>query len=310
MADQATSEQPTTTPSPMTWVDFLQAQPPGSVVPVTGSVTRNQYGTLYAAAPELQMFCPEDTCNAYMFFANDDSFGNVTQGEWKFGYMRYVCRNCRKYSKTFALAFKMVSVGAAEAYKFGELPHFGPPVPPRMLRLIQPDRELFLSGRRCENQGLGIGAFTYYRRVVENQWQRLIGEILKVASSINAPEATTAALRAAMAEKQFSKTVRDIRDAIPPVLLINGHNPLALLHNALSQGVHNLPDEDCLVLATSIRVVLAELAEKLGQALKDEKELSDALKRLLQATGNKNANKASEATSEPAPGAASSTLQG
>ena len=286
------------TPSPITWVEFLQAQPPGSVVPVAGGTTRNQYGNYYATAPELQMFCPEDTCNAYMFFANDDSFGSVTEGEWKFGYMRYVCRNCRKYSKTFALAFKMVSPSLAEVYKFGELPHFGPPVPPRMLRLIQPDRELFLSGRRCENQGLGIGAFTYYRRVVENQWQRLIGEIHKVAESINAPEATTAALRAAMSEKQFSKAVKDLRDAIPPILLINGHNPLVLLHSALSQGVHNLPDEECLVLATSIRVVLAELAEKLGQALKDEKELSDAVKRLLevQASESKNANKSVDGT--------------
>jgi len=33
-------------------------------------------------------------------------------------------------------------------------------------------------------------------------------------------------------------------------------------------------DEECLEIATSIRVVMAELAERMGQALKDEAELS------------------------------------
>ena len=51
-------------------------------------------------------------------------------------------------------------------YKFGEDPPYGQPVSPKLLRLIQPDSDMFLQGRRSENQGLGIGAFTYYRRVV------------------------------------------------------------------------------------------------------------------------------------------------
>jgi hypothetical protein len=272
----------------MAWVDFLQGHPPGSVALVTGACRPpNEYRNVYATTPELQLFCPNDTCNAYMFFTTVSSMGKLSEDTWQFGYLTYTCRNCKKYEKTFALAIKKGKGADAEAYKFGELPHFGPPVPPRVLRLIQPDRELFLSGRRCENQGLGIGAFTYYRRVVENQWNRLVGEIIKVGKAINTSEAHITALEAARAEHQFNKAVTGLRDAIPPALLINGHNPLILLHAALSQGVHNLPDEECLELATSIRVVLIELAEKLGQALKDEKELSDAVAKLLQVQSSK-----------------------
>jgi len=272
-------EQP---PEPMTWVDFLQGHPPGSIVAVNDACQPDQYKNIYASTPELQLFCPNDTCNAYMFFTTKDSMSRLSEGTWIFGYLTYYCRNCRNYSKTFSLAIRKGKALDAQTFKFGELPYFGPPVPPRVLRLIQPDRELFLSGRRCENQGLGIGAFTYYRRVVENQWGRLVGEIIKVAKAINAPQATISALEAAIAEQQFSKAVKGLKDAVPPALLINGHNPLILLHTALSQGVHNLPDGECLELATSIRVVLVELAEKLGQALKDEKELSDAVTKLLQ----------------------------
>jgi hypothetical protein len=74
-----------------------------------------------------------------------------------------------------------------------------------------------------------------------------------------------------------------VKGAIPQTLLINGHNPLTLLHTALSSGLHEQSDERCLELAHDIRVVLAELSERLSQALKDEAELNAAVTRLLQA---------------------------
>jgi hypothetical protein len=140
---------------------------------------------------------------------------------------------------------------------------------------------MFLRGRRCENQGLGVGAFVYYRRVVENQKSRIISEILKVAERIGAPEEKLQLLRASITEVQFSTAMSSIRDAVPESLLINGYNPMTLLYSALSEGVHNLTDEECLDIASSIRVVLTELSERLSQALKDEAELKNALSKLM-----------------------------
>ena len=316
MSREDTPQQPEETPEPMPWVDFLQAHPPGSTIPVTEASTWSTNLNSYELnTPELQLFCPQDTCNAYMFFTTSPSSHRLYENQRTLLYLTYVCRNCRKYWKTFSLAVQIFSHTLAEGYKFGEFPHFGPPVPPRVLRLIQPDRELFLSGRRCENQGLGIGAFTYYRRVVENQWSRLVGEIIKVAKAIKASETHLAALEDAKNEQQFTKSVKNLKDAIPPALLINGHNPLVLLHGSLSQGVHNLPDEECLSLATSIRVVLVELAEKLGQALKDEQELTNAVSKLLQTQTTKQlevkeSNNALEEASDSARKAPSEAPQG
>lgn len=274
----------------ISWIDFLQEIPPGSFVKVLGAAKQsaNPYRKdMVIGAPEIQLHCPEQTCNAHMFFSCNDDANGVVNSKWTKFFLTYSCRNCNKYSKIFSLAARLTGANICEVYKFGELPHFGPPVPARVLRLIQPDRELFLSGRRCENQGLGIGAFTYYRRVVENQWTRFVDEIIRVGKAIGAPELSIKALEASRDEQQFSKAVKGLKDAIPAALLINGNNPLVLLHGALSQGVHNLSDEECLVLATSIRVVLVEFAEKLGQALKDEKELSDSITRLLQVQAGK-----------------------
>jgi hypothetical protein len=43
---------------------------------------------------------------------------------------------------------------------------------------------------------------------------------------------------------------------------------------------HDKTDEECLELAHAARVVLAELADRLGQVLKDEAELKAAVARL------------------------------
>jgi hypothetical protein len=140
---------------------------------------------------------------------------------------------------------------------------------------------LFLQGRRAELRGLGIGAFAYYRRVVENQKGRLISEIGKVAAKLSPNAQLGNRFDKAAKETQFSAAIDAVRGAIPSVLLIDGHNPLTLLYTALSEGIHENSDERCLELANSIRVVLTELADRISQALKDEAELQKAVSTLL-----------------------------
>lgn len=150
------------------------------------------------------------------------------------------------------------------------------------LSLIGPDRELFLKGWRAENHGLGIGAFGYYRRVVENQKGRLIEEIAKVAQLMGADTDTLTRFEKAKNETRFTSSVDDIKEVMPQSLLVQGQNPLSLLHNALSKGLHARTDHECLELATSIRVVLTDLAERLSQALKDDAQLKQAVSKLLE----------------------------
>ena len=168
-----------------------------------------------------------------------------------------------------------------ECYKFGELPPYGPHVPSKLIELIGPDRDLFLQGRRCESQGLGIGAFTYYRRVVENQKNRILKKIIKVSERIKAPQDKINTLREAMDETQFSTALEMAKDVMPESLLIDGHNPILLLHRALSRGVHELSDEECQDFARSVRVVLSELSGRISSVLKDEAEFKEALSTLM-----------------------------
>jgi hypothetical protein len=104
----------------------------------------------------------------------------------------------------------------------GEYPPYGPPIPAKVISMIGPDRELFLQGYRSETQGFGIGAFAYYRRVVENQKSRIIQEVRRVADRLGADKETLSLFDRAMAENQFSKAIDMIRNSIPSVLLLPG----------------------------------------------------------------------------------------
>jgi hypothetical protein len=170
---------------------------------------------------------------------------------------------------------------SADVAKLGEWPTFSPPVPTRVNSLIGPDRELFFKGMKAEREGLGVGAFAYYRRIIEDQKTRLLDEIISVALRTNASAESIALLERARNETQFAKAIDMVKDAVPQSLLIKGHNPLTLLHKALSRNLHGASDEECLKDAGAIRTVLFELAEKLGEALKEEREIKEAVSRLL-----------------------------
>jgi hypothetical protein len=90
--------------------------------------------------------------------------------------------------------------------------------------------------------------------------------------------------------------VESVKAAIPDALLIDGHNPLTLLHKALSAGMHAQTDEECLEIASSIRIVLTELADRLGRILRDDAELKAAVGRLLKVTGKTGADEPGEQT--------------
>jgi hypothetical protein len=273
------------TPSPgVTLADFLESHPPGQVVKVTDlAVAIRNIDAYNLALPELQLHCAKERCNGIRVFRCTSSYGpRLSEDGFRYEFVNYQCSNCQEETKTFSLAIrKERNALSGNCYKFGELPNFGPATPARLIRLIQNDRDVFLKGRRCENQGLGIGAFVYYRRVVENQKNRILEEIKRVLQKLGAKPEVIVLLDQAIAENQFQKAMQIAKDGIPESLLIDGHNPLGLLHSALSEGVHNLNDEECLDLASSIRVVLTELSERLAQALKDEAELTKAVGKLL-----------------------------
>lgn len=269
----------------------MESTPPGKEVPIENFAIREN-NSLRLTIPQLNLHCASEECQGIRFFAaTADTW--LSLDNYNNDYLTYVCRNCRKSSKTYSLGSrKDTESDSWLVRKYGEVPAFGPPIPPQAFKLIGGERELFLMGRRSETQGMGIGAFVYYRRVIESQKVRIFDEMIRVISKISPDDAVIAELEAAKKETQFTKAVEVIKHALPQSLNINGYNPLTLLHSALSEGVHAHNDQECLELASSARTVLFEFADRLSQALKEEAELNSAINKLA---NRKAANKQSQA---------------
>jgi hypothetical protein len=264
---------------------FLEEIPPDTTVIVTDVKVNTGR---YLLIPDIALYCTSDRCAGVRFFKADSN--PISKGTWHFRFVEAICRNCSGRLTRFAIAIKVDDGPTQDTFratctKIGQIPPFGPQTPPRVLRLVQPDSELFLQGRRAEMKGLGIGAFAYYRRVVENQKTRIIGEIAKVAKTLGSSRETDMLFLSAQRERSFERSIVMVKDVIPHALMISGHNPLTLLHTALSKGLHDpdMSDDRCLQLAQSIRTILVALAEKTSEVLKNDKEIQTALSTLLAA---------------------------
>lgn len=284
-------------PSPKAKIDFSQFlanSAPGSFLDlnIDAYELKNEVATDFSAMvyyaririPDIFIFCTSPSCEGFRYFNvdQDDAVIDVYDNECKDLYLYYTCKNCNSSQKTYAVQLSLLVLAnkpfSLKARKFGEFPPFGPPIPARIYKLIKDDRELFLVGRRAENQGMGIGSFAYYRRVVENQKNRIFDEIIKAVNKLNKDHEIIYDLERAKEEIQFTKSVEKIKHGLPEILMIEGENPLLLLHNALSRGVHSLSDEECLSFAKSIRAILIELSDRLDMVLKEKSALEAAIK--------------------------------
>jgi hypothetical protein len=266
----------------VTMVELLESTPPGTEVTVKDLATpKPSVGTSplpCISHPDIQLHCDSKVCGGVRTFTSSSDDCAVVFDKPNIYFLTYLCRNCRIKTKTYTFtAIAKAGSSSGRAHKLGELPPFGSRMPSRLTSLVSKDWELFLQGRMAESRGFGIRAFAYYRQVVEHEKGRIIKEIGKVAEKLGADESIVAKLRAAAAEDQFSKAIGEVRDVIPASLLIHGQNPLILLHKALSEGLHEDDDAECLERAQSIRLVLTELADRISQNLKDTEELKQAV---------------------------------
>jgi hypothetical protein len=260
---------------------FLEKIPPGKSM-IVNEILEDLYDDFWVRTPELELYCEGSRCEGERTFVSGSKIKIHKRDEQERDiFLHYKCRNCSSIYKTFAVHMEsQVSLSKWRLEKYGEIPPFGPPTPPRVVTLVRNEKELFSLGRRCEHQGMGIGAFVYYRRVIESQRNRIFDEVIRVTEKISPKDVVLEELKAAKEENQFTTSVERIKHDLPQTLFINGYNPLTLLHGALSKGVHGLNDAQCLELASDVRNVLFEFTEKLAQALKDDAVLNESVKRL------------------------------
>ena len=257
--------------------------------PVSSSLSRSSYPTLIFKWPRIQLYCPHEDCDGARFFSPViGSESSVAKFQRLF--LTYHCKNCTGTQKTFALQLRAEEIkpdAPIWVLKFGEHPTLDEKIPNRLLNLVGKDRDLFFKGRRAERLGLGIGAYGYYRRVVENQKDEIFAKVADAAKQLGHDELAME-ITAARGERKFADAIDRIKHALPETLKVGGHDPLRTLHSALSEGLHNKDDQHCLEYAETIRDVLGGLAERIARAKQDEEKLKQNIGKLIRESSGGN----------------------
>lgn len=250
-------------------------------------------GSYELRRPDVLLYCNFKNCQGERNFSCEscDSACNQTdtKHESKNYFLIYRCRNCCITKKRYSI-FCTWPTGEASpcfAVKYGELPQLNKAIPEKLEALTGGDLELFRKGLKCESDGNGIAAFSYYRRVVENARDRIIDEIVKACRSTGESEELIKKIESQKGKFQFKNSVDSIKDLIPRSFYIEGHNPLTALHGALSSHIHERNDVECLQLAEAVRLVLSSLVERVEDLKKDHSAIKKAIGNLTNITSKK-----------------------
>jgi hypothetical protein len=270
--------------NPMTWAEFLADAAPGEWIPVCKY--QRPLDPSQTAQPELEYFCPN--CNAFTPCSPTSMPVNVGRHP-RAHTLTCLCLKCNTEAKRYFLETlfeggPFEDGGKGKARKQGEWPLFRPRIPSKVRSLLGDDFDEYQKGMLAESAGLGVGAFGYYRRVLERQRARLFQKIKQVAERKGEVEAAMA-LEAAIGEKQFTKSLDIAKPAVPKDLFFKGHNPLTLLHDLISNGIHDEEegsDERSLEAVKDIRLLLGWLAQRMSEVMKDEAEMDAAVSRLAE----------------------------
>lgn len=136
------------------------------------------------------------------------------------------------------------------------------------------------------NEGYGLGAVSYMRRVVEDQTEELIEVVAQLAEAHQIDGDIIKKIRAAKEERTtYDQKLKIAATVVPRSLVIDGVNPLDVLYKLVSAGLHDLTEEQCIQVADETKSVFeytftrlrAEIDERRDFAAKVRKWAGGAL---------------------------------
>ena len=163
--------------------------------------------------------------------------------------LTYICASCENFNRIFSLR-----IGKNSQYieKVGQYPAWDIKIERNLKEVLKDYSQNYKKGKTCESQSYGIGAFAYYRRIVED----IIGELLEAIKDLifgEELEKYQEALEKVRKTKNTADKIALVKDTLPPILKTEQFNPLKTIHSVLSKGLHGKTDEECLDDAELIR---------------------------------------------------------
>lgn len=166
--------------------------------------------------------------------------------------------------------FLIVELKNGGVMKAGQFPRLSVRVPNSIEKRLGASADFYRKALTSRNEGFGLGAVAYLRRVVEDKTNELIDVVADAASAYSVPAEDVEKIRAAKKEKTYEDKLKIAAQAIPAVLKPDGANPFQAMYDILSGGIHAQSEEECLQIADDVREIFdyvfdrlrAEIAER------------------------------------------------
>ena len=215
----------------------LETWPLYRALAYTGAVT-------VKVLPEnLSLHC--ENCKKERYWETDVS--SYSDHKVGFANRQYTCRNCGESRVTYYFYWGKSNSVTLLFFKVGQWPELEETVPETLKNALSAeDLKTYRNALRLRNFNLGIGAVAYVRRVVENRMNDMLDVLHEAARAHNMPAELLAKHEGIKKDKRFSVKVDYAGDLLPANLRPSGHpNPIAVLHELTSEGLHSKSDEQC-----------------------------------------------------------------
>jgi len=194
--------------------------------------------------------------------------------------VEYFCQSCGNYTRNFLLEFGNDSEGNY-VMKVGQAPPWDITPDAALEKMLGARSDYYRKALVCESQSYGIGAFAYYRRIVEEIIDDLLLRITDLLENDEQKEKYQKALEQTQKTKIAQDKIALVKELLPDSLRPGGMNPLSLLHEVLSEGLHGQTDNRCMQLSSDVRGVLEFLVNQTATTKLAKVTFTESMKRLL-----------------------------
>lgn len=150
--------------------------------------------------------------------------------------------------------------------KVGQWPAWSPRISNRLLKNLGSNARLFKRGIACLQEGLGLGAAAYFRRVIEEEVNALL-DLVERAAKLDGDQAALDNLADARRSQAAADRLQIAVQKVPLSLRPGNSNPLAVLYGALSGAVHQESEEQALNTAKGLMKTFLFLFEELKERM-------------------------------------------
>jgi hypothetical protein len=169
----------------------------------------------------------------------------------------------------------------SQVLKIGQFPALSINIPKALERnLGNVHAALYKKALANRNEGYGLGAVSYIRRVVEDKTEELIEVVAQLAESQQIDPEIVKKIRAAKTEQTtYDNKLKIASTVIPASLLIDGANPLDALYGLVSGGLHDLTEEQCINIADETKSVFEFTFTRLRAETKERQDFAAKVKK-------------------------------